>query len=311
MKISLAVLFTLLTFQMSFGQNTQLMKEVLSPYEFSSESIALEDGEISYYKAGKGEKVLLFIHGLSSNADAWQRNIQELQKEYTCIALDLPGHGKSFLQGGQQTPSYFAKIILELMEKLGHKKFTLVGHSMGGQAALKFALLYPEKLEQLVLVAPAGIEEFTFTEAQMMLAFTTPKALESTSDEQIEKNYHLNFYQFPKEAEKMVEDRKKIRQASDFSQHMQAVVQSVKGMLIDPVHEQLAEVKVPTLIVFGQNDALIPNRFLHPQLTLEDLAEKARTEIPTSKVVVLPESGHFLMFERPREFNEVLRGFIN
>lgn len=305
------IFFISLFFLQSTAQNTKTMKETLLPYHFPTKYLQLKEGEIAYVKEGKGKKVLIFVHGLSSNSDAWYRNIEELKKDFTCIAIDLPGYGRSFKNADEFTATYFADILNEFAEKLKLKKFTLVGHSMGGQASIKFASKYPEKLDKLILIAPAGIEEFTEFEGNAMNMVMNPKTIMATSDEQIDRNYQMNFFKMPKEAEQMIQDRKNIKKSSDFEQHAIAIQKSVKGMLDDKVIDDLTKIKIPTLFLFAKNDMLIPNKYLHPLLTIDELSKTAKESINGSKLVMIDDAGHFLQFEKPTEVNAAIKEFMS
>lgn len=291
--------------------NTNSMKDLLLPYHFSTKYLQLKEGEIAYQKEGKGKQVLIFVHGLSSNSDAWYRNIEELKKNFICIAIDLPGYGRSYKNVDEFTATYFAEILKEFTEKLKINKFTLVGHSMGGQASIKFASKYPEKLDKLILIAPAGIEEFNKFEGNAMKMVLNPKTIMETSEEQIDRNYLLNFYKMPKEADQMIQDRKNIVKASDFEAHAIAIQKSVTGMLDDKVIDDLAKIKTPTLFLFAKNDMLIPNKYLHPLLTIEALSKTAQESIKGSKLVMIDEAGHFLQFEKPGDVNKEIIDFMS
>ena len=291
-------------------QNSNSMKNILSPYQFTTHYTSLKDGELGYVKEGKGKETIIFIHGLSSNADAWSKNISELQKDFTCYALDLPGYGRSYKDNKDFTPTYFAQILNEFTQKMGIKNFILVGHSMGGQAAIKYAATYTDKVKKLVLIAPAGIEEFTDFEALTMKAVTNKEGIKATSDEQIDKNYAINFHQMPKEAHQMIVDRKNIKKADDFDAHALAIEKSIKGMLDDKVITDIPNIKLPVLLLFAENDLLIPNRYFHAQMTIKDVAEKAQKSFTNSSLMMIPESGHFLQFEQPEIVNEQIKNFI-
>jgi pimeloyl-ACP methyl ester carboxylesterase len=286
------------------------IKDMLSDYSFPSKSLQIDDLTINYIHEGKGETTLLFLHGLSSNADAWSKNIEVLKEKFTCVAIDLPGFGKSTIEAEEYTPTFFANIAHKVIEKLNLKNVILVGHSMGGQASIKYALLYPENIEKLILVAPAGVEQFTAAEATILKTTYTPQLVINTSDAQIENNYKLNFYQLPEDSKKMIDDRKAITKADDFKEHAEAIVKSIGGMLDDPVSMDLEKVKHPTLIIFGEKDLLIPNRYFHPSLTTQGIASKAIKSIPKSTKVLIPESGHFVQFEKPTEVNNAIIDFI-
>ncbi|NRD24520.1 alpha/beta hydrolase [Winogradskyella litoriviva] len=295
-----------------FSQNTKKpMKDILSAYNFKTHTISLDSLEISYVTEGNGKKTLLFVHGLSSNSDAWSKNIETLSKDYTCIALDLPGYGKSSKPMADYTPSFFTEALLQFIEKLELKNITLIGHSMGGQASIKFASNYPDMIEKLILVAPAGLEQFSEANATFMKSYFTPESVANTLDVQIEKNYALNFYKQPEDVSKMVNDRKMIKEASDFKAHCQAIVNSISGMLDEPVFNDLESIKSPTLVIFGDKDALIPNRYFNPKLTVENIGEIAAEHIKTVKVEYIKDAGHFVQYEKPQEVNALIEQFVN
>ena len=294
----------------SAQNTTKMMKENIAPYRFASQTIKLKDGELSYMKEGSGKPTLIFLHGLSSNGDAWAKNIEDLKKNYTCIALDLPGYGRSYKEAQEFTPSYFAEVVKEFAEKKKLKNFVLVGHSMGGQASIKFAEKYPEYVSKLILVAPAGIEEFNEMESLTLKNFTTQAYVKNTTDEQIEKNYAINFFKMPEDGEKMIMDRKSIKNSVDFDAHALAIEKSVKGMLDDKVIADIKNITQPVLLLFAENDMLIPNRFLHPTLTIQEVAKKAKSEFKNSQLIMIPESGHFLQYEKPKEVNQAILEFL-
>ncbi|WP_166643290.1 alpha/beta fold hydrolase [Gelidibacter sediminis] len=287
------------------------MKELLSDYDFKSQMVTVDDLEISYIKEGSGEKTLLFVHGLSSNADAWSKNIDALKNEYTCVALDLPGYGKSSKPEADYTASYFAEILYKFIEKLALKNIILVGHSMGGQASVKLAVHHPETIEKLILVAPAGLEQFSEASGNLMKSFLTPESVKNTTDEQIVKNYALNFHDQPEEVSKMIADRIRIKEASDFDAHCNAIVNSVSGMLNDPIHNDLKSISQPTLVIFGDKDMLIPNRYFNPTLTTKAVGEIALKYIPNARLECIENAGHFVQFEKPSEVNALIQEFVS
>lgn len=296
----------------AFSQNVQKpMKEILSDYDFKTQMTTLEGLEIAYIKAGNGEKTLLFVHGLSSNSDAWSKNIADLKNEYTCIALDLPGYGKSSIPDAAYTPSYFADVLQQFIKKMALKNIVLVGHSMGGQASIKLATAHPDLIEKLILIAPAGLEQFSEANAAMMKTFLTTASIQNTTDAQIENNYALNFYKQPEAVSKMITDRKNIKNASDFEAHCTAIVKSVYGMLDDTVSNDLSAITQQTLVIFGDKDMLIPNRYFNPTLTTEAVGTSALETMKHATLEFISDAGHFVQFEKPKEVNALIREFID
>ncbi|MEO1514669.1 MAG: alpha/beta hydrolase [Bacteroidota bacterium] len=281
-------------------------------FPFEIHNISLADGmDIAYVDEGKGSCTLLFIHGLGSNLKAWQKNIATLRKDYRCIALDLPGYGQSV---GSETfaynMSFFAAVVRELIDKLGLKKVVLVGHSMGGQIALHTALKDTRKLEKLVLVAPAGFETFTEKERAWFQTIFTPAMLQATPEEQLVKNFHLNFHRFPEDAQFMIDDRLQLRQTPAYAAYCAMISKCVQGMLNEPVFDQLPNVKLSTLIFFGDNDQLIPNGFLHASLTTSEVARSGQEALPRGQLKMLPEAGHFVQWEQAEQLNKALKEFL-
>ncbi|WP_439880705.1 alpha/beta fold hydrolase [Pontibacter sp. MBLB2868] len=281
-------------------------------YKFPVKKVALSDGQtIAYIDEGKGSQTIIFIHGLGSYLPAWEKNITELKNNYRTIALDLPGYGKSSKENVQVSMAGYAKAVLELMDKLQIKQATLAGHSMGGQVAITAALQAPERVKKLILAAPAGLETFTDQQKQLFKMTVTPESVQKTTPEQTAANYKVNFYNMPSDAQHMVNDRLMMMESDQFDDYSKAVAGSVAAMVDEPVYGKLPQLQMPTLIVFGENDALIPNKYFNPSLTPQAVAEAGEKLISNSRVVMLPEAGHFLQYEQPAAFNKAVREFLN
>lgn len=265
---------------------------------------------LAYVDEGSGETTILFIHGLGSYLKAWVKNIEVLKNHYRCIAIDLPGYGKSSKDPHSGMMSFYANIISDLIDQLKLRNVVLAGHSMGGQIALMFAINYPDKVDRLILAAPAGFEEFHRGQKQWFREVMTVDGVYKTTVEQIQTNLAYNFYNLPPDAEFMITDRIAMRTAADFEAYCYAVVRSVNGMVDEPVLDLLPTIKHPTLILFGEYDNLIPNRFLNPGRTL-DVALKGHRLMPNSKLVMIPDCGHFLQFEKADVFNREVITFLS
>ncbi len=284
------------------------MEELEYPYQVKK--IMLDDGtRIAYVDEGTGAETIVFIHGLGSYLPAWKKNIEGLKSAFRVIAIDLPGYGKSSKQPHSGKMSYYASVVKAFVEKLNLTEVTLAGHSMGGQIAMVAALNYPETVKTLVLIAPAGFEEFNEGQKQWFRNVMTLESVKNTSAEDIQTNLAVNFYNMPKDAEFMITDRLIMRSADDFDHYCYAVVQSVHGMVDEPVLELLPQIRQPALIIFGENDNLIPNRFLNPGRT-SAIAQIGKDKIPNSQLLMIPKAGHFVQFEKPTEVNAAIGEFL-
>ncbi|GAB4406887.1 MAG: alpha/beta hydrolase [Microscillaceae bacterium] len=280
-------------------------------YPYPVQKAKLPSGpEVAYVEVGQGPTTLVFIHGLGSYLAAWQPNLDSLQKDFRCLALDLPGYGQSSKQDYPYSMAFFAQAVRELMEAKSISKAVLVGHSMGGQIALTLALQAPEKVEKIILLAPAGLETFTEAQAQLMQNFTSPEQIEGSSDAKIQENLEKNFFEMPEAAQFMIKDRQSQRYAADFKAYTRAVSASVKAMLEGPVFDKLGQIQAPTLLIFGQEDALIPNKFFNPQLSTEKVGRMGQEKIPNARLEMIPQAGHFVNFEKATAVNALIRGFL-
>lgn len=274
----------------------------------------LDSVQLAYTEAGsRGAETILLIHGLGGSRQHWQQNIPSLSPEYRVLAVDLPGYGDSPLQAvpNDSLLHFFSASLLALMDSLSIPKAHLVGHSMGGQLAMLFALKNPGRVQTLLLAAPAGIETFTEAQAQGLNAYARQAYPQKLPEAQIRQNYALNFYQMPEAAEALIQERLQLNESAYFPTYAQVLIKAVEGMLQTPVADRLGALAHPVLIVFGEEDKLIPNRFLHPQLTTRAVAEKAQQAIPDSELILLPEAGHLLMVEQSEAFNQALQNFLN
>lgn len=280
-------------------------------YKYPVKKVYLPENEftIAYTDEGKGDNTIILIHGLGSYLRAWEKNIGELSKTNRVITIDLPGYGKSSKEPHSGMMTFYAGIVNELVKELKLNKVVIGGHSMGGQIGMTTYLQYPQIVKGLVLAAPAGFERFTKGQKQWFRDVMTVDGVRLTTPEAIQNNLASNFFRQPKDADFMVSERMEMRSADDFIPYCYAVVQSVQGMVDNPVIDYLQDIKVPTLILFGENDNLIPNRYLNPGRTVE-IAKYGASKIHNSKLVMIPKTGHFLMFEKPEVFNKETIDFI-
>lgn len=278
-------------------------------YPYPIKFVKVKDFDLAYIDEGISESVLLFVHGLGSYIKAWNKNIPELKKHFRCIALDLPGYGKSSKQIHNGSVSFYVGILNEFIAKLNLKNVSLVGHSMGGEITIAYTIKYPDQISNLILIAPAGFEIFYDQEIELLKKIISPEILFKTSNHQIRLNYQFNFFKMPLEVEDMITDRISIKTDEEFFNHCTIVSNSLFGLLTEPVFDHLKELNIPTLIFFGKNDLLIPNKSIH-QTTTEEIALLGASKIKNSKVIMLEECGHFLQYEKPEQFNSQLISFL-
>ena len=301
-------LFTIALFIISYHANGQ--DTCLPKYALPVKKIQLSSGTLAYTESGKGRPVI-FIHGLGGNISHWSKVITSLTASYTCIAIDLPGYGWSAsheVQSPDRLQAY-SSILQEFIKVKKLHNVILAGHSMGAQVTVITAL-QNKKVKKLILVAPAGLETFTEKEGQLLTAATLPAILEKQDEAAIRNNFKINFVQPPAGTEELIIDRLRLKSCPTYKAYTETVSAGVKGMLAHTIKDSLRYLSVPVLILFGANDALIPNRYLHPGITTEALVKESAALIRKKEIVFIPQAGHMVPFEKPVEVSEAIKNFL-
>lgn len=284
------------------------MEEYSNPIEFM---IFKNDLDVAFTDMGEGEKTLVFVHGLASNLPVWKKNIEFLKEHYRCVALDLPGHGLSTKGDFPYNISFYMETLMEWLKRLRIENPILIGHSMGGQVAIKAVLENPDFFKKMILVAAAGLETFTIPERMMMKQFASLNIMGSSQYLKLISNVKNYFYDAGQDD---LDDL--IRFNSDFYttnyqlKARRVLSRSIAGMMDEPVFAQLKNLNLPTFIAYGKSDQFIPNRILHALETTEQLARRGQGMIPDSELKIYEKSGHFLQYERAQDFNTDIQSFI-
>ena len=275
--------------------------------------VRLTSGQIITYKeSGEGSDILLLIHGLGSNHKAWNKLTPLLEDKYKLIAIDLPQYLDQEKPGPIGMMAY-AKMVKEFIDIMGIQNANIVGHSMGGQISLHLASSYPESVNKLILIAPAGIETFSLQEREWFFKIATKEYYSSLNDTKIEQNFNINFSggKMPADARFMYEDRLKIKaDSTQYSRYLDWYTNCVYSMLNEPIFDKLEEIKTPTLVLYGSDDYLIPNKILHPKITTENILEYSKA-LPRSTQVLISNAGHFLQWDQPERVSEEISNLLD
>lgn len=304
-------MFAVFTFLLAMTAPTPDTSDTLPYYPDGVQHTAVDGRSIAYVDSGGDGPVLLFVHGLGSNLSLWRHSLDAFSDTHRVVALDLPGFGLSDKQDVPATMPFFADTVVGFLDALSIDRVTYVGASMGGQVGLTLALRHPDRLDQLALVSPAGIETFSTQDAAALTSMTTPQSIASATAKQVRQNTRINFATWRDTYAWLVEQRKALAQRDDFMAYATANAKAVAGMLNGAVRDRLGEVQTPTLVLFGAGDQLIPNRYLHPNQTTADVAQAAESELPNATVHLVDDAGHLLMIEQTAVFHERLRAFLN
>lgn len=254
--------------------------------------------------------VLLFVHGLSSYLGFWEYQIPAFTTDYRVIAIDLPGYGASDRPDAAYTPPWFAQVLTGFMDELKVPSAVVIGHSMGGQVALTLALDAPERVDALVLAAPAGFETFQPGHAAWMKEYWHESRALDTPEENVRTNMtRMVFNHYDPGVERLIEERVRIGRHESFNGTAVAVSRSVAGMVDYPVKDRLHEISLPTLIVFGTADRMIPNPVFNGGRT-RTVAQAGQQAIPGSELLMIKGAGHTVYHDAPETFNRGMAEFL-
>jgi pimeloyl-ACP methyl ester carboxylesterase len=273
------------------------------------EEITLHGHRVVYRVAGSGGPVLLLIHGITGSAKQWDDVVPLLAERYTVVAPDLLGHGESAKPRGDYSLGAYAASARDLLVALGHRRATVVGHSLGGGIAMQFAYEYPPFAERLVLVSSGGIGR----EVHMLLRAASLPGAEIVLPV-IASARVLGLGA----AVGQVLDRVGVRVGPDLAEMArgyaslgdaetrQAFLHTLRAV-IDPLGQRVSAADrlylasmLPSLVLWGRRDPLIPAHHA-------DIAHEA---MPGSRLEIFEESGHFPQLHQPARFAQTLIDFI-
>ncbi|TVZ41482.1 pimeloyl-ACP methyl ester carboxylesterase [Alteromonadaceae bacterium 2753L.S.0a.02] len=259
---------------------------------FNSDVFVLEAGE-------KSKPTLLLIHGLGQNGlRDWLNVVPEFENRYHIVALDLPGFGLSPVVPGKYSPTNYALVAHQIALAFGLKNYTVIGHSMGGAVALRYASMFAPELQQLVLVDAAGILERT---AFLKHAVEFPAKLYGLPD--ISVKWIAGVEQFGQSILETVtswpdglEYIRKFQYAWNKTLARNPNMNAATALIYEDFAVAAHETAVPTSIIWGENDGVTPMR----------TGIMLNSTLKQSSLHTVAGSGHTPMREKPVQFNKLL-----
>ncbi|MAQ18149.1 MAG: hypothetical protein CMN30_25550 [Sandaracinus sp.] len=253
------------------------------------------------------ELPILLIHGLGSSALLFARAWGALTADGTrVIAVDLPGCGETRGPRHSMGLTFYVQHLLGVLDRRNIPAAHWVGHSMGAQISMLAALSLPERVAGMTLVSPAGLEPFDRVQRRLLLDLFRPASIAAARSRQVRAQMEAGFHRMPAEAEWLIQRRTNLS-GGQLERYAHAFSRGVRGMLDEPVHENLEKLTQPTKLVIGAQDALVPNRFFRPADTPTKLLQRAFPRFPNAEMAVIDRAGHLLPFEQPEAFAEQVR----
>ncbi|MGG3466068.1 alpha/beta hydrolase [Neobacillus pocheonensis] len=232
---------------------------------------------------------ILLIHGFASSTYTFRRIIPLLQKQFSILAVDLPGFGKS-----EKSTSFiysfenYAKLMIECIHQFGYSNTYIVAHSMGGQIALNMALIAPEKINKLFLLCSSGY----LKRAKKLLIYSSYLPFfEKFLHYYIRRKdvtHHLRnvFFNQTLINDELIEEFGKPLAEKGFYKALIRLLRHREGDLLP---QQLQDIQVPTLLIWGEEDRVVP----------VEVGQRLVRDLPDAQLITYEKTGHLITEERP------------
>lgn len=255
--------------------------------ELESRFARFGETKVHYRVGGKGAEALVFVHGWTCDGEFWRGQLGAFPG-LRVVAVDLPGHGRSDKPRTDYTMDYFARSVEAVMRDAGIRRAVLVGHSMGTPVVRQFYRLHPEKT--LALVNVDGALRLLFPKAQMEQFTGMLRGSYQTAAPQMVDGMLAPI----RDAKLRGDIRRTMLSTPDY-----VAISAMEGMADEKVYER-DPIKVPFLTVLARSP-----------LWGEDTEQFLRSLAPRLEFHQWDGVSHFLMMERPQEFNQTLRAFLS
>ena len=273
-------------------------------------SFAIVNGvKLSYRIYGSGFPVIL-IHGYGAKKEIWKPQIKDLSKQFKVIVFDLRGTGESDRPNLNYTMKMLAEDVNGLTDYLQIEKAHIIGRSFGGMIAQNFTLLFPQKVEKLVLIATnSGRADTEWVEIPKNGRLEEVETLKHDPLKAFKRKSKWVFHiKFRKEMEAnptkkfydifSMEDL--IRESTVNPSRPQDIINQAEAMRTHYTLEKLGEINSKTLLIAASHDRQTP----------VSVMIEMKNRIPYSELKIINEAGHFMTLSRASEVNKIILDFL-
>jgi pimeloyl-ACP methyl ester carboxylesterase len=265
--------------------------------------VEVDGRDVGVVDSGGDGPPLLFIHGLGGIWQNWLLNLPAFMDTHRCVAVDLPGFGLSEMPDECSIPG-FARTVDKVCGQLGIEEPVVVGNSMGGFVGAELAVRYPTRVSKLVLVAAAGLSTEYLAREPLLAgarAFMVLTARAGLRGEGMVKRKRLR--RLALQAVVRYPEKLSVPLATELvgGANAPGFVDSFEALMSYSFRDKLERIEVPTLIVWGRNDMLVP---------VSDAEAYEHLIGDNAHSVIFDDTGHLPMLERPSRFNALLRSFM-
>ncbi len=300
MRATLLIPLLIASAAVTFGEDL----EVESRAKPTSHFLSVDGARVHYREVAPAlpaTQTLLLIHGWIGSSYDFEPLLEHLPRTMRVIAVDLPGSGQSQKSGLPFSLEYFLDFIDSFIRRLDLNDIVLVGHSLGGEFAVRYAVLHPERVRHLVLIAPFGLSgEGRALGFVRKAGFLVDIAFALNNRLAVDMATRINVFHDPTLVTSAYVDS--VAETSLTASGRRAQAEITKKVLgRDPIDNLLSLVNAPTLIVWGRNDRVLSLKW----------AQHFVEGIRNSRLVVIPRTGHMPQFEAPEAVAESMSTFLS
>jgi len=258
----------------------------------NEKTIEIDGNSIRYIEEGTSKENLLLIHGLGASAERWEHVIPQFAKNYRVLVPDLIGFGLSDKPLVDYTTDYLSDFIRKFLKKLNIDSVIIIGSSLGGQIGAEFTYQNNSMVKKLVLISPSGIMKHSTPalDAYVMAALYPSDSSASNAFQIMSGSKNID-----KKTIKGFVRRMKLPNAK------MAFMSTLLGLKdAEIISEKLVSIKSPTLIIWGENDPIIPIKY----------AQSFVSEIDDCRFVKMENCGHTPYVESPDKFYKIVSDFL-
>ncbi len=292
------------------------------PVNFLPFTIEGQDLRMAYMDArppapSNGQAIVL-MHGKNFGGYYWRDTIHALlEAGYRVIVPDQIGWGKSSKPDIRYSFQLLAANTARLLDALGIAKTAVLGHSTGGMLAVRFALMYPERVTRLILEDPVGLEDYRLHVPPQSDETLYRAELANTDPAKI-RAFYARYFADPKPGiyGPLADVQIRVTRSAEFPRWAKASALAYQMIYQQPVRYEYPLLKPPVLLIIGDKDRTAPlSGYASPEARklmgdFMALGRAAVHDIPNAKLVVIPNCGHIPHLERPQEFYRALLAFL-
>jgi pimeloyl-ACP methyl ester carboxylesterase len=281
----------------------------LPSFDTTTRFVTVHGHERAYRMCGSGPALLL-LHGIGDSSASWVPLMRPLAERFTVIAPDLLGHGESAKPRADYSVAAYANGMRDLLDILGFDIATVVGHSLGGGVAAQLAYQHPTRVQRLVLVSSGGVAREVspvlrlastpLADVVLPLLKFAPARLVTAAAIEVLRVSGTDIGRDAEELGRVIDALPDVATRGAFSRTLRSVV-DWRGQVVTMLDRSYLAEAMPVQLIWGAHDAVIPVSH----------AYVAHDAMPSSRLEIFEEAGHFPHHQDPERFLELLRGFID